>query len=142
MTTDNVLQLVAHGLNRPANTLNELDRRPLPSLLHRGPFLTVTLRDKVSREILEPTLDLSTGLLVDATALRQRDREAVERRAALTPRLGRLLLRHPDLPTVQILVTRHGQSEPRALDPLAVLALADAPDVTQLDVAVDPEIPD
>lgn len=142
MTSDDVLRILARRLDRPVDTLVELDRRPLPSLLHRGPLLTVTLRDKVSREVLEPTLDLTTGELVDATALRQRDQETVQRRAALTPRLGRLLLRHPDLPTVDVLVIRRGQTERVVLNPVAILAVADDPDVTQLDVAVDPEIRD
>ena len=142
MTSDDVLRILARRLDRPLESLVELDRRPLPSLLHRGPLLTVTLRDKVSREVIEPTLDLTTRELVDATALRQRDQEAVQRRAALTPRLGRLLLRHPDLPTVEVLVIRRGRTERVILNPVAILTLADAPDVTQLDVAVDPEIRD
>jgi hypothetical protein len=141
--TDDLIQRLAVQLGRPADRLVELDRRPLRLLLQGGSYITVTLRDRQTREILEPTLDLQTGNLVDAHELRNRDREAVERRTALAPGLRRLLLRHPDLPSLDVLVTRTGGSTERLTShPADILALADNPAVVHIDSSGDTEIPD
>jgi hypothetical protein len=143
VATDDLIEQLAIQLGRPADRLVELDRRPLQLLVHPGSYITVTLRDRQSREVLEPTLDLHTGNLVDAHDLRKRDREAVERRAALAPPLRRLLLRHPDLPSLEVLVTRgRGPVERLTSDPAGILSLADDPDVVRIDSAGEAEIRD
>lgn len=143
MPTDDLLEQLAGQLGRPADTMVELDRRPLRLLVDRGSYLTVTLRDRVSREVLEPTVDLDTGVLVDADELRARDREAVERRPTIAPRLRGLLLRHPGLPAFEVLVAHvGGEIERVTSDATGVLVLADDPDVSRVDVAGETEIPD
>jgi hypothetical protein len=134
VVADDLVTLVAGQLGRPADALVELDRRPLALLTDPGPYVTLTLRDRGSRQVLEPTVDLRSGRLVDAAGLRQRDRDAVERRTALTPRLRRLLLRHPDLPSVRVSVQRAGGgTEEVTTDAAGVLALADDPGVVGVD---------
>jgi hypothetical protein len=143
VATDDLVQRLAVQLGRPADRLVELDRRPLRLLIRGGSYITVTLRDRQSKEILEPTLDLQTGNLVDAHELRKREREAVERRTALAPRLRRLLLRHPDLPSLEVLVTRTGGSTERVTtNPADILALADNPAVVRIDSSGEAEILD
>jgi hypothetical protein len=137
------VRLVAEQLGRPAEALVELDRRPLRLLVQPGPYLTVTVRDRQTRQVLEPTVDLVTGRLVDASALRERDRAALERRPALTAPLRRLLLRHPDLPRLDVLVRRRdGGVETVATDVDGVLALADDPDVVRIELHGDALVQD
>ena len=96
MPADDILEQIAALLDRPAHTLVLLDQRPLRLLLVPGSYLTVTLRDKVSREILEPTLDLTNGSLVDAPRLRAADIAAADEHTSLSPGLRSLLRRRPD----------------------------------------------
>lgn len=140
---DQTLRQVETQLGRPAETLVELDRRPLHLLAQPGSYVTLTLRDRATREVLEPTVDLRTGRVVNATELKQRDRDAIERRSALTPRLRRLLLRHPDLTEVHVEVTNSLGGQRRIIvDSVGVLGLADGPDVVRVDTIEETEIPD
>jgi hypothetical protein len=134
VVAEDLVTLVAGQLGRPAGALVELDRRPLALLTEPGFYLTLTLRDRQTREVLEPSVDLRTGRVVDAAELRRRDRDAVERRTTLTPRLRRLLLRHPELPSVRVRVQRGGQvAEQVTTDAAGVLALADEEGVLGVD---------
>ncbi len=143
MTTDDLLEQLAARLDRPAHTLVLLDHRPLRLLLVPGSYVTATLRDKVTREVLEPTLDLTDGRLVEPERLRAADRAAAEEYTSLSPALRGLLLRHPDLVAFPVVVTRSGgTTEFFSGDAAQVLALAGAPDVSVVDVAGDVEIRD
>jgi hypothetical protein len=138
-----LLELLAAGLDRPVHRLVLLDQRPLQLLLVPGSYLTVTVRDTVSREVLEPTLDLDSGRLVEAEGLRAADRAAAAERTALSPGLRSLLLRHPDLAALTVVVTRSGgTTELFTGDAAEVLDLADRPDVSSVDVAGDVVIRD
>lgn len=143
MATDDVLEILAEQLGRPVDKIVELDRRPFRLLVNSGSYLTVTLRDRVTREILEPTLDLEAGTLIDADELRTRDREEVDARTAIAPRLRRLLLRHPGLPPFEVLVVRTGgETERVSSDAAGVLVLADDPEVSRVDIVGETEIRD
>ncbi|HEX6683900.1 MAG TPA: hypothetical protein VF062_13945 [Candidatus Limnocylindrales bacterium] len=138
---DETLRQVATRLGRPAEKLVELDRRPLRLLTQPGSYATLTLRDRDTGQILEPTVDLATGRIVDATEIRQRERDAIERRGALTARLRRLLLRHPDVGEIQVQVTKtHGAQSQVVTDPAGVLGLADDPDVVRVDTTGEVEV--
>jgi hypothetical protein len=135
-------KLVAQ-LGREGHTLVVLDERPLRLLLATGSYLTVTLRDKTTGEILEPTIDVTNGMLVDPRRLREKDRAAAAGYTALTPRLRDLLLRHPHLAAFTVAVRRTGgETERFTVDAAQVLALAQAPDVVGLDIAEDVVVPD
>jgi len=71
-----MLQLVAAALGRPAEQLVELDRRSLRLAFVPGEFATVTVRDRLTREVLEATIDLASGAAADPSALRGRNRQA------------------------------------------------------------------
>lgn len=143
MPNEDLLEQLASRLARPADTLVLLDQRPMRLLLLPGSYLTVTLRDRVTREVLEPTIDLTNATLVDAERLRAADRAAADEYTALSPGLRSLLLRHPDLVALTVLATRSGgTTELFTGDAARVLALAEAPDVTTVDVADDVEIQD
>jgi hypothetical protein len=105
--------------------------------------VTLTVRDRQSRDVYEVTLDADTGHVVDATALRAQDREAAERHTALEPRLRAFLLRHPHVPGLEVLVTRaDGTLNRVTTDPAGVVALADDPTVVQVRGAGDTVVPD
>jgi len=143
LPADDLLEQLAARLDRPAHTLVLLDQRPLRLLLVPGSYVTVTLRDKVSREVLEPTLDLTNGRLVYAERLRAADRAAADEHTSLSPGLRSLLLRHPDVVALTVVATRSGgTTELFTGDAAQVLALADATDVSSVDVAGDVEIRD
>jgi hypothetical protein len=141
--TDDLVAQLAAQLGRASHSLVELDRHPFRLLFIGGSFLTLTLRDQASREILEPTIDMGSRRVVDVGELRERDRAAAEERTTLTPRVRNLLLRHPDLPAFTVVVVRSdGRSEQVTGDADRVLALADDPDVSRVDIVGDIEIPD
>jgi hypothetical protein len=141
--TDDLLDQLAAQLGRSSHSLVELDRRPFRLLFIGGSFLTLTLRDRASHEILEPTIDMGSRQVVDARELRERDRAAAEERTTLTPRVRNLLLRHPDLEAFTVFVVRSGgRSEQVTTDADRVLALADDPEVIRVDIVGDIEVPD
>ena len=116
---------------------------PFRLLFIGGSFLTLTLRDQASHEILEPTIDMDSRRVVDLRELRERDRAAAEQRTTLTPRVRNLLLRHPDVSAFTVVVDRSGgRSEEVTGDADRVLALADDPDVSRVDIVGDVEVPD
>lgn len=141
--SDDVLRIAGAALGRPVDVLVELDRRPFRLAFLPGSYVTVTVRDRTTREVLEPTLDLDTDTAVDADALRRLDRAAAEQRRALTPDLRDLLLRHPDLRRIEVRATRaDGSTDALVTDAPGVASLADAPDVVRIALATDPEILD
>jgi hypothetical protein len=138
------LAQVAEALGRPLEGLQELDRRPLQPAFAGGSYETVVVRDRGSGATVEATLDASTGELVDAAELRRRDRELADRLGAVFEQALRdLLLRHPELPAVKVAVTRAGvPGETLRASAAKIVALAREPDVTRIELAEDPEIPD
>jgi hypothetical protein len=68
-------QNVADQLGRPVEILQEIDRRPLPLAFVEGRYETYVVRDVVTGERLEVTLDLGSGRRVDPAELRSRDRQ-------------------------------------------------------------------
>ena len=143
MTGDDVRQWIAGHLDVPAEQLVELDRRPLPLLATPGSFVVVTVRDRATGAVRDVAIEEQTGRLVDAAELRERDRSAIDQRSALSPRLRRLLLRHPGLDVVDVTVTRgDGTVTQEATGAAGVLALADDPRVVRVEPAGDTVIPD
>ncbi len=143
MPLQDFLDKLVAQLGREGHTLVVLDERPLRLLLATGSYLTMTLRDKTTGEILEPTIDLTNGMLVDPRRLREKDRAAAAGYIALTPRLRDLLLRHPHLTAFTVAVRRTGgETERCTVDAAQVLALAQASDVVGLDIAEDVVVPD
>jgi hypothetical protein len=138
------LAQVAEALGRPLEELQELDRRPLRLAFAGGEYETVVARDRARGGTVEATLDATSGERVDAAELRRRDRELADRLgAALEPQLRDLLLRHPELPAVLVTVTRERTpSETLRAAPTEIVALAQGPGVTRIELAEDPEIPD
>jgi len=97
------LQYVASILGRPVEKLHELDRRPLSLAFLDGRYETFVVRDLISGEILEVTVDLESGRRVDPVELRNRDRQrAIVEGRKLTPKLLELLLRHPDIEQMRV----------------------------------------
>jgi hypothetical protein len=140
---EDLLDKLAAQLGREGHTLVVLDERPLRLLVETGSYLTMTLRDRTTGEMLEPTIDLTNGMLADARRLREKDRAAAAGYTALTPRLRDLLLRHPHLAAVAVAIRRTGGATARFTgDARQVLALAQAPDVVELDIAEDVVVPD
>jgi hypothetical protein len=138
------LAQVADALGRPLEQLQELDRRGLQLAFVSGSYETVVVRDRGAGTTVEATLDAVTGERVDPAELRRRDRELAERiGAALDAPLRDLLLRHPELPAVRAVVTRSGGAR-EAVHAAAtvIVALAQEPDVTRIELAEDPEILD
>lgn len=97
------LQDVASILGRPVDRLQELDRRPLPLAFIEGRYETVVVRDRVTGELFEVTLDLDRGRRADPDDLRRLDREraAVEGQK-LEPGFLDLVLSHPELRRVEV----------------------------------------
>jgi hypothetical protein len=96
-------EIVGSALGRPAEELQELDRRPLAFAFLEGRYATFVVRDRRTGEILEVTMDLDSGRRVDLSELRQLDQERAQVRGRkLEPDLLRILLRHPDLEQVQV----------------------------------------
>jgi hypothetical protein len=139
---DEILSLVADVLGRPAGELAELDRRSVRLAFLPGDFLTVTVRDLRSQEVLEPTIDLRAEVAVDPAALRSQDRAEAATRP-LAPRVRDLLLRHPDLGRIEaILVRSGGRIEHWIGDATGLVSRSADPDVVLIDLAADPEILD
>lgn len=143
LAADDLLQRAAEHLDRAAEELVELDRRSLVLLLTAGTFVTLTVRDRQRRDVHEVTLEQATGRVVDAAVLRTQDREALEQRTALDPLLRGFLLRHPETPSLEVLVTRaDGTLNRVTTDPAGVVALADDPAVVQVRRAGDAVVRD
>lgn len=143
MTGNDLRRRIAEHLDVPADQLVELDRRPLPLLVTPGSYVVVTVRDRGSGAVLDVALDERTGRLVEAADLQERDRSAIERRTALSPRLRRLLLRHPGLEAFDVTVTgRDGEVTRERAGAAGVIALADDPRVVRVEPTGDTVIPD
>jgi hypothetical protein len=138
------LAQAAEALGRPLERVQELDRRLLRLAFAGGSYETVVVRDRASGETVEVTLDASTGERVDAADLRRRDRELADQLgSALAPALRDLLLRHPELPAVRVRIAREGAQGGRVQAAATdIVALAQEPDVTRIELAEDPEILD
>lgn len=96
-------QMVADQLGRPADALQEIDRRPLPLAFLEGRYETYVVRDVETGERLEITLDLDSGRSVDPAELRSQDRSlATSKDRKLKPVLLDLLLRHPALERIEV----------------------------------------
>jgi len=139
---DEILSLVANVLGRPADELAELDRRSLRLAFMPGDFVTVTVRDLRSQEVIEPTIDLRAKVAVDPAALRSRDRAEAATRPLAT-RVRELLLRHPDLGRIEaILVRSGGKIEHWTGDASGLVSRSEDPDIVLIDLAADPEVLD
>jgi hypothetical protein len=139
------LARVAEVLGRPVETLQELDRRPFRLAFVEGAYETVVVRDRESGATLEATLDATSGDRVDSDDLRRRDRELAKRHGStLDPMLLELLLRHPELPAIDVVVTRGGSRGTTPLRATAgeIAALAQHSDVTRIELTAEPEILD
>ena len=139
------LTQVGAALGRQPEALQELDRRPLRLAFLGGSYETVVVRDRTTGETLEVTLGIEGGERVDAAELRRRDRQVAEREGqALDPNLRELLLRHPELPTIRVAVSRRPADERTPLQAGAreIVSMARDPDVTRIELTEDPEILD
>ncbi len=143
MTGDDVRRWIAVHLDVPVDQLVELDRQPLPLLATPGSYVVVTVRDRVSGAVRDVAMEERTGRVADAAELRERDRSALDQRSALSPRLRRILLRHPGLDAVDVTVThRDGAVTRERTGTAGVVALADDPRVVRVEPAGDTVIPD
>jgi hypothetical protein len=139
------LEEVAEALGRPAEQLTELDRRPLLLAFLEGDYETVVVRDRATEETVEATLDAATGEPADPVELRRRDRGlAVRLGGRLSSQLQDLVLRHPELESIEVAVTRSVDPEPRTVRSSAreLVALAREPDVVGIELLEDPVILD
>lgn len=139
------LTQVGAALGRQPEALRELDRRPLRLAFLGASYETVVVRDRITGETLEVTLGVEDGERVDAAELRRRDREVAEREGqAIDPNLRELLLRHPELQSMRVVVTRAaaGNRSPLRAGPGDIAAMARDPDVTRIELVEDPEILD
>lgn len=139
------LAQVAAALGRPAERLFELDRRPLQLAFLGRDYETIVVRDRASGDTLEATLDAATGEQADPAELRRRDRELAARLGRrLSPELRDLVLRHPELQTLHVAVTREGDTKPRTVRAGAreLVALARQPDVIGIELLEEPVILD
>jgi len=97
---------VATALGLRPERIQVLDRRDLALAFVEGDYEIYTIRDLVTGEPQDVALDERTGARVDAEALRARDRElAADRGVKLAPDLRELLLRHPELPAIEVEAT-------------------------------------
>jgi hypothetical protein len=139
------LAQVASALGRPAEQLLELDRRPLRLAFLERTYETVVVRDRASGATVEATLDPATGERADPDELLRRERElAASLGGPLSPTLRSLVLRHAELTAVHVAVTRDGDPEPTPLRASAreLVALAQQPGVSRIELLEDPEILD
>ncbi|HVL99247.1 MAG TPA: S8 family serine peptidase [Egibacteraceae bacterium] len=139
------LAQVAAILGRPVERLVELDRRPLRlAFVPAGKHETFVVRDEGTGEIREVTVSVATGTAADPDELRRQDARAAEVAASLSSELRALLLRHPDLPALMVVVHRGAAAgaERGTLSAREVVALADDPTVSRVELAGDPEIAD
>ena len=139
------LDQVAAALGQPIEQLLELDHRRLTFAFLGGEFETVVVRDRMSGRILEATLDSTSGQLVDATELRRQDGElSTELGSRLSPDLRELLLRHPELPLIEVIVSRNGVSDrsPLRAPVREIVALAQDDKVAYIDLMEEPQIRD
>lgn len=122
---------VAALLGRPADELQELDRRPLVYAFAEGRHTQLVLRDRVSREVFEITVS-ADGRLVDVEALAARNRAvAAERASVLDDELSSLLLRHPELERLRVAVS-HAAAARHQAAPRPVEAVLSAREVAEL----------
>jgi hypothetical protein len=139
------LEQVAAALGRRAEDLLELDRRLLRLAFLEDIYETVVVRDLPSGATVEITLGPATGERVDPAELRARDRALAERLGGpLSARLRDLVVRHPDLESVLVAVTREGDSQPTSLrlNVREIVALARGTGVARIELLVEPEILD
>jgi hypothetical protein len=139
------LTQVGAALGRPSETLQELDRRPLLFAFLGGSYETVVVRDRNTGEAIEATFGIDGAERVDAADLRRRNREAAERDGkTLDAALRELLLRHPELPSIRVFVTRTAAHEkaPVRASATEIVAMARSPDVVRIELTEDPEILD
>jgi len=105
---------VASILGRPVERLQVLDRRPLLFAFLEGQYEIYVIRDLTTDETLEIALDLNSGHRIDPVELRKLDREcATVEGHRLEPRLLDLLLRHPNLPLIDVRLHFDLESVPR-----------------------------
>jgi hypothetical protein len=139
------LTQVGAALGRPSEALQELDRRPLLLAFLGGSYETVVVRDRTTGETIEATFGLDGAERVDAGELRRRKREVAEREGkTLDPALRELLLRHPELPSIRVVVTRSAahEKDPVRASATEIVAMARSPDVMRIELTEDPEILD
>jgi hypothetical protein len=139
------LDQVAAALGHSAERLVELDRRPLIFAFLDGGYETVVVRDRTTGQIIGATVDAASGERIDAAELRGRDRDlAASVGTRLSAELRDLLVRHPDLPAMSVLVSRHGDSDPTALRAGAreIATLAQDASVARIELLEEPEIKD
>jgi hypothetical protein len=139
------LAQVAAALGRPADRLQELDRRPLRLAFLDGEYETIVVRDRGTEETVEATLDAATGESADPEELLRRDRQlAASVGGALSPQLQELVLRHPELEAIQVAVTRESDTEPTRLQASAreLVALAQEADIAAIELLEEPVILD
>jgi hypothetical protein len=103
---DTVADLVAAALAGSGHEFVELDRRDLRFAFFPGDFVTAVVRDERTGEVLEISLDLEAETPVEVDELRARDNAASLAHPALSAALRDLLIRHGDLPRVEVLVSR------------------------------------
>lgn len=143
MPGDHVADLVAAALARHGHEFVELDRRALRFAFVPGDFVTAVVRDQRTGEVLEISLDLEAETPVEVDELRARDRAASLAHPALSAALRDLLIRHGDLPRVEVVVSRwNGATYRWGGSVPAVVSLSDRAAVERVDLATDPEILD
>jgi len=137
-----LLALVGAALERPAEGLVELERRPLRLVFLPGDYVTLTLRDRGTREVFDVTVSPGTGEVHRREDLRSRDREAAARVVTLDPGLRSLLLRHPGLDALLVRVTSDSRSRRLTASAADVVSLAREPGVRRVELLAEPEVPD
>lgn len=137
-----LLALVGVALQRPADELIELDRRALQLAFIPGEYVTVTVRDRRTRQVSDVTVSLATGERHASEDLRAQDRKAGAALTTLAPDLRALMLRHPGLPDLRVrVISATGAREIHA-SVREVVALAGNGDVVRVDLLGEPEVPD
>ena len=137
-----LLPLVGAALRRPADELIELDRRALELAFIPGEYVTVTVRDRRTRQVSDVTLSLATGERHASEDLRAQDRAAGAALTALAPGLRALMLRHPGLPELRVRVVSATGAREVWASVREVAALAGNGDVIRVDLLGEPEVPD
>ena len=140
---DDLLRFAAAALGVDVEQLVQLDRHELRMAFVPGSFVQLTIRNRATREILEPTIDVGEGGLASADELRARNAAAGRELGALSPHLLGLLLRHGDLPRLEVRVTRSdGSAATLVTDVDGVVALARTSTTMHVELVTEPEIPD
>ena len=139
------LEQVAAAVQRPADQLVELDRRPRRFAFLDRSCETVVVRDRATGETLEVTLDAATAQRADPAELLRSERElAGTVGGSLSPTLQGLVVAHPELTALRVTVAREGQREatPLRASVRELVALAQEPGVARIELLEDPEIRD